>query len=74
MNIFRVNTTPYEEEDFYLHTELDEEDIVEIITPIVNREREGSYEYDNEVLLDAIKKRYPRKKIELYTEFQLIKI
>lgn len=74
MNIFRVNTTAYEEEDFYLHTELTEEDIVEVITPIVNAERDGYEDYDNELLLDALKKRYPRKKIELYVEFNLITI
>ena len=74
MKIFRVNTTAYEEEDFYLQTELTEEDIVEVIMPIVNAERDGYEDYDNEMLLDALIKRYPRKKIELYTEFELITI
>lgn len=62
MQVFRVNTTAYKEEDFYLLTELSEQDIIEVITPIVNAERDGYEEYDNEVLLDALKKRYPRKK------------
>jgi hypothetical protein len=74
MNIFRVSTTAYEEEDFYLQTELDEVDIVEVITPIVNAERDGYEIYDNEYLLDVLIKRYPRKKIELYVEFQTITI
>ena len=74
MNIFRVSTTGYKEEDFYLQTELDEQDIVEVITPIVNTERDGYEEYDNETLLNALIKRYPRKKIELYSEFNLITI
>lgn len=74
MKIFRVNTTAYEEEDFYLQTELTEEDIVEVIMPIVNAERDGYEDYDNEMLLNALIKRYPRKKIELYTEFELITI
>ena len=72
MNIFRVSTTAYKEEDFYLQTELDEVDIVEVITPIVNAERDGYEVYDNEMLLDALTKRYPRKKIELYEEFRTI--
>jgi hypothetical protein len=72
MNIFKVSTTAYKEEDFYLHTELDEVDIVEVITPIVNAERDGYKVYDNELLLDELKKRYPRKKIELYEEFKNI--
>lgn len=74
MNIFRVNTTAYTEEDFYLQTELEEQDIVEVIMPIVNAERDGYEDYDNEMILDALKKRYPRKKIELYVEFNLITI
>lgn len=74
MNVFRVSTTAYKEEDFYLQTELDEVDIVEIITPIVNAERDGYEVYDNEMLLDALTKRYPRKKIELYEEFPSIVI
>jgi hypothetical protein len=74
MQVFRVNTTAYKEEDFYLLTELSEQDIIEVITPIVNAERDGYEEYDNEVLLDALKKRYPRKKIELYSEFEIISI
>jgi hypothetical protein len=72
MNIFKISTTAYKEEDFYLQTELDEVDIVEVITPIVNAERDGYEDYDNEYLLDALKKRYPRKKIELYEEFKEI--
>lgn len=72
MNIFRISTTAYKEEDFYLQTELDEVDIVEVIMPIVNAERDGYEVYDNELLLDALTKRYPRKKIELYEEFKNI--
>jgi len=74
MKIFRVNTTAYKEEDFYLQTDLEEQDIVEVIMPIVNAERDGYEVYDNETLLDALVKRYPRKKIELYSEFELITI
>lgn len=72
MNIFRVSTTAYEEEDFYLHTDIDEVDIAEVVTPIVNAERDGYEEYDNELILDTLRKRYPRKKIELYVEFPTI--
>jgi len=74
MNIFRISTTAYEEEDFYLHTDIDDVDIVEVVTPIVNAERDGYEDYDNEMILDALKKRYPRKKIELYAEFPTITI
>ena len=72
MNIFKIQTTAYEQEDFYLHTELEEEDIVEVINPIVNAERDGYEVYDNESILIALEKRFPKKKIELYVEFPTI--
>ena len=72
MNIFKISTTAYKEEDFYLHTELEEQDIVEVISPIVNAERDGYEVYDNETILNALEKRFPRKKIELYIEFPSI--
>ena len=72
MNIFKISTTAYKEEDFYLHTELEEQDIVEVISPIVNAERDGYEVYDNETILDALQKRFPRKKTEIYMEFPSI--
>ena len=72
MNIFKIQTTAYEQEDFFLHTELEEQDIVEVINPIVMSERDGYEVYDNESLLNALEKRFPRKKIELHVEFPTI--
>ena len=48
MNIYKVNTTTYEEEDYFLQTDLTEQEIVDVVTPIVMRERDGYEEYDNE--------------------------
>jgi hypothetical protein len=72
MNIFRIETTGYREEDLFLMTELSEEDIVEVITPIVNAERDGYEEYDHETILNALEKRYPRKFIKHIEEFDTI--
>jgi hypothetical protein len=72
MNIFKIQTTAYEQEDFFLHTELDEQDIVEVINPIVMAERDGYEVYDNESILNALEKRFPRKRIELYAELPTI--
>jgi len=72
LNVFRVKTTAYEEEDFFLQTELDEADIVEVVNPIVMAERDGYEVYDNESILIALEKRYPRKIINLIVEFDTI--
>lgn len=70
MKIFKVNTTAYEEEDFFLLTDLSEEDITEVINPIVMAERDGHEEYDNDMLIQALEKRYPRNKITMIVEFE----
>lgn len=74
MNIFKVNTTAYDEEDFFLMTTLKVEDIVEVINPIVMAERDGYESYDNDSLVAALTKRYPKDKIEMYTDFETITI
>ena len=63
MNIFRINTTAFEEEDFYLMTDLSEQDIIEVINPLVNQERDGYEKYDNESLVYALEKRFPNAHI-----------
>ena len=73
MRVIRVNTTAWSEEDFYLVTTLDDQDIVEVITPLVNAERDGEGYYDNDTLLDALKKRYPEQYVDMYTEFDELK-
>lgn len=66
MNLFSVNTTAFEEENFILITTLTEQDIVEVINPIVNAERDGYEQYTNDDLLSALKKRYPKSEIFYY--------
>ena len=70
MKIFKVNTTAYEEEDFFLLTDLTEQYITEVINPIVMAERDGYEEYDNETIINALRKRYPHKKIEMIVDFE----
>jgi len=63
MKLYKVNTTAYEEEDFFLLTDLSEQDITEVVHPMVMAERDGEDEYDNEMLLEALRKRYPNNLI-----------
>jgi len=65
MKVVKINTTAYEEEDFYLMTDLSEDDLYEVIMPIVNQERDGYEDYDNESLLSALKKRYPTNIVDI---------
>jgi len=73
MQIYRVKTTSWEEEDLVLLTTLKESEIEAVLTPIVYREREGGSEYDNDDLLKALKKEYPTAHVEQYpTELPII--
>lgn len=68
MRVIKINTTAWEEEDFYLVTTLDDNQISDIIQPIVS----SSSEYDNETLINALKKEYPFDFISVAEFDQLI--
>lgn len=70
MKIYKVNTTAYEEEDFLLLTDLNEDDITEVIHPIVMAERDGYEDYDNETIISALRKRYPHNKVQLLDQIE----
>lgn len=72
MKLYRINTTAFEEEDFQIMSNLSEEDIVDVIKPIVLAERERAIDYDNEFLFKALVKAFPRKKIILVEEEEYI--
>jgi hypothetical protein len=66
MNLFNINTTAFEEEDFLLLTDLTEEQIVKVLKPIVYDERDGGEEYDNDLLIEELIKEYPNNKIIMH--------
>lgn len=77
MNVFRINTTAYEEEDFFLLTSLTESQIVKVLKPIVLAERDNDVEenfYDNDALTEALKRAYPKATVEMYQSFDTINI
>lgn len=74
MNIFKINTTAFNEEDFYLMTTLSEEDIIEVINPLINASRDGYEEYDNDTLVSALQSRFPSDIINHYNEIETINI
>lgn len=76
MNIYRINTTAFTEEDFFLLTTLTMQDIVEVINPIVMCERDGESDdaYDNDSLVTALHRRYPNETIIHHNEIETITI
>jgi hypothetical protein len=74
MRVIRVNTSAWLEEDFYLVTTLDDDQIIEVIQPIVQAERDGDECYDNETLVEVLKDIYPNAHVDMYTEFDKLTI
>lgn len=66
--LFKISTTEYEEEDFYVVTDLHENDLTEVINPLVMAERDGEGEYDNYLIFKMLKKRFPKNFIEIFNE------
>ena len=62
MQVFKINTSAWGEEDFYLMTSLDEEQIKKIIQPMVDYERE----------IFELQNAYPKATIEMYQDFDVI--
>ena len=74
MSVVRINTTAYFSEDFYLLTTLDDTQIVEVIQPIINAERNGYEEYTNEDLFRALTDRFPNDKIDMFHELDRLNL
>ena len=75
MDLFRINTTAFEDEDFILLTDLSSGQIEEVITPIVLKERNEGEFYDNDDLTNALIEAYPDAIVQQYTdEFETISI
>jgi hypothetical protein len=79
LNLVQINTTAWDEEDFLLVTSLTEDQIKEVIEPIVLAEREvvnGDVMYYNEDYVHLLQQQYPSATIIHYNpnEIDLISI
>jgi len=81
IRVVEINTTAFEEENFILVTDLTDEQIEEVIRPIVLAERnqiddDNDVFYDNETLVSELLAKYPNNLISFYTKdsIELIEI
>lgn len=74
MNIFRIRTSAWSEEDFTLFTQLSEHQVRSVIQPMVEEERAQDFVYSNEEYVSALFNKYPKAVIltdlEPYHELQ----
>jgi hypothetical protein len=74
MRVVRINTTAYQEEDFFLMTDLTDQQIEKVIVPRVELKRKEIWEYTNEELTDALIDKYPDNTIVMHADFETISI
>ena len=80
IRVVEINTTAFEEENFILVTDLTDEQIEEVIRPIVLAERnqidndEEDYYYDNETLVSELLVKYPNNLVSFYTDKNSIEL
>ena len=74
MDVLRINTTAFQEEDFHLLTTLTDKQIRKVIKPIIKRERKGGDAYDNDELVEALRREYPNEVVLMYQDFETISI
>ena len=79
IRVVEINTTAFEEENFILVTDLTDEEIEEVIKPIVLAERnqienDDDVFYDNETLVGALLEKYPNNLVSFYTDKNSIEL
>lgn len=63
MRVVEINTTAYNDENLFIITDLTDNQIISVLHPIIEAERDGGEEYDNDMLILALEKAYPSKTI-----------
>jgi hypothetical protein len=67
IRLVEINTTAWKEENIILVTDLTDEQIKEVITPIVLKERNSNEEYHNDTLCEALREAYPTSVVIEFT-------
>ncbi len=74
MQVYRIKTSFWDEEDFFLLTDLSVEQINEVIQPMVEYEREDESGniFTNDEYVTALAFRYPNALIRDYVNFEVL--
>jgi hypothetical protein len=63
MNIFKIKTSAWADEDFILATQLSEKQIRSVIQPMIDEEREGDFIFSNDDYVQVLRDAYPKSVI-----------
>lgn len=73
MQVFKLTTTAWYEESFYVLTNLTEEQVRSVIAPMVAEERNDSLEeifYSNEDYVSKLAETFPNNIVEFHQDFE----
>jgi len=68
IRLVNVNTTAFSEENFNLITDLTDDEIIQVINPLVMAERDEEGEYDNDTLVSALENVFPNNFIQMVVD------
>jgi hypothetical protein len=72
IRVVEINTTAYEEENFSIITNLSDDEIINAINPIVQKERKVNdieeFSYENEDLINALMMYYPYNFVQMVAQ------
>lgn len=60
MNIFKISTSNWDDEDFILFTSLNEKQVRQVIQPMVDEERQEDFVFTNEDYVNILRDAYPK--------------
>ena len=63
MNIFKIKTSAWADEDFILATQLSKKQIRSVIQPMIDEEREGDFIFSNDDYVQVLRDAYPKSVI-----------
>lgn len=74
MEIYRIKTSSWDEEDFFLLTDLSVEEINSVIQPMVEHERKSEVGeiFINDEYVIALEKKYPNALVQHYVSFETL--
>ena len=72
LNVFEIKTSSWKEENFYLMTNLTQEQIKKIIEPMVDYEKDNDFIHSNDDYVEALQLKYPKAIVVHYVAFELI--
>jgi hypothetical protein len=72
LNVYEIATSGWDEENFKLMTNLTEEQIRDVIQPMVDKEREDDIVLSNDDYVQALQDKYKNKIVVMFVDFELL--